>query len=140
MRGALIVFAVLFASCGKRDYVVQPKLDFEVHSDAGVVTGAKVWLLTSSDPHHQREALVSVTTGDDGRARFDEKHESIWVFPLMIHGVPFYSWQWCVEAPGYAAQVDDRRANPSGSVSVRLETASEAQTCVESGGDLEIVK
>lgn len=140
-RRALLTLAVVtLSSCWKRDYVVQPKLDFEVRDAAGPISGAKVRLLTSTDPHHRREALVDVVTDARGLASLEEKHERVWIFPLVMHGVPFYSWQWCVEAPGFAAQVSDRRVYPSGGLTVQLVTSAEAQTCVESGGDFAIVK
>lgn len=140
-RRALLMLAVVtLCGCWKRDYVVQPKLDFEVRDAAGPISGAKVRLLTSTDPHHRREALVDVVTDARGVASLEEKHERVWVFPLVMHGVPFYSWQWCVEAPGHAAQVSDRRVYPSGVVSVQLQPSENAERCVESGGDFAIGK
>ena len=139
-RVVLLCLAVTFSGCWKRDYVVQPKLDFEVRGERGPVAGAKVWLLTSTDPHHRREALVEVVTDTGGRASLEEKHERVWIFPLVMHGVPFYSWQWCVEAPGHSAQVSERREYPSGAVSVELRSSTSDEHCSESGGDFSVVK
>ena len=140
-RRALLTLAVVtLSSCWKRDYVVQPKLDFEVRDAAGPISGAKVRLLTSTDPHHRREALVDVVTDARGLASLEEKHERVWIFPLVMHGVPFYSWQWCVEAPGHSAQVSERRVYPRGAVSVELRSSTSDEHCSESGGDFSVVK
>jgi hypothetical protein len=136
MRACLCLTMVLLSGCWKRDTVVQPKLSFEISGEAGPVAGAKVSLMTITDPYHRRQALVDATTDVKGGASFEEKRERIWVFPLMMHGVTFYSWEWCVEAPGFAAQRSADREYPTGNIAVTLSGSAVEQTCADTENGL----
>ncbi len=136
MRACLCLAMLLLSGCWKRDTVVQPKLSFEISSEAGPIVGAKVRLMTITDPYHQRLALVDVTTDANGRASFEEKRERIWVFPLMMHGVTFYSWEWCVEAEGFAARVVAERDANGGLREIGLMPATSPETCIDTDNGL----
>ncbi len=138
MRACLLV--LLLCGCWKRDTVVLPKLTFEVRSPSGAVEGARVRLMTITDPYHRRAALNEVLTDASGRVSFDEKREKLWVFPLMMHGVTFYSWQWCVEAPGFSAQVVTEHDSLGGTREVALLPATSPEQCDEISGGFAIVK
>lgn len=136
MRAFVCIAAVSFSGCWKRDTVVQPKLSFEMRSESGPVVGARVRLMTITDPYHQRRALVDSVTDANGRVEFEEKRERIWVFPLMMHGVTFYSWEWCVDAPGFAAQRSADREYPSANIAVTLSESAVEQTCTDTENGL----
>lgn len=43
-------------------------------------------------------------TGEDGRATFQAETAREWVMPLMMHGVPQWAFDVCVDAPGFAGR------------------------------------
>ena len=73
--------------------------------DGQPIAGATVVLARRSDPHDQAQGRWTATTGARGEARFARREESETVMPLMMHGVPFYRWNLCAQAPGRAPRV-----------------------------------
>ena len=64
------------------------------------VEGAKVILIASANPHPIERGREVKMTDANGLAEFDSRHE--WrMETLMIHGVEFFFWNWCVEKHGF---------------------------------------
>lgn len=88
------------------------------------VHGAKVTLIASSVPHGRERGRSEVTTDSNGMAEFQSIRA--WrIESLMIHGIEYYYWNWCVEKEGFKTEVTrDRRA----------EKFNDSPTVILSGG------
>lgn len=87
-----------------RSYVVFQKVDVTVHDKEGPVENARVTQARYIyHPHFVPETEIksSVRTDASGKVTFQESTSKEWVMPLMMHGVPGFGWQLCVEADGY---------------------------------------
>jgi len=82
-----------------------PALEVSVSdADGGALPEAEVTLVRFSYPH----AVVHESTTravDGGVTSFEEVREWETIWPLMPHGIPFYDFAWCVDAPAHDARV-----------------------------------
>ena len=111
------IIIVLTAACClpiPRNAVVQPKIQFQVRDTEGRPVKADILLAQWSNPHHRYHGYSTLSTGDLGVLQVEKKRKFEWVMPLMIHGVPFYYWTWCVQATGYAPAQGSTHENPPG--------------------------
>jgi 5-hydroxyisourate hydrolase-like protein (transthyretin family) len=113
------------------DTVTRPAIDFLVHDAAGTpIPNARVVLLTASDPHGRVEGIEEITTDAEGRASFSERVETLTQYPLMMHGVAFYFWWWCIETPHPTAITSAVTGRPAAQVDVEITPDAEGRRCV----------
>ena len=85
-----------------RTSVVRPGLRLTVVDPEGrPVGGARLVLTWSSNPHRRLHARTVRSVDQRGVAVVVERSKREWVMPLMMHGVPFHYWTWCVERKGF---------------------------------------
>jgi sterol desaturase/sphingolipid hydroxylase (fatty acid hydroxylase superfamily) len=85
-----------------------PALEVHVQGPDGPVEGAALTVARYVYfPHFQPESekTVSARTDHEGRHFFEHESKREWHMPLMMHGVPGYGWQLCVEATGFTSRV-----------------------------------
>lgn len=89
--------------------ITQPQSQVIVQDEGGgPIEGATVTLLTQFNPHPIEPTRQIKTTDATGTAAFPEVRE--WQFEsLMIHGMRFYFWNWCVQKPGFKTYVTGGR-------------------------------
>jgi hypothetical protein len=95
--------AVLATGCAPRWALVRPETNFVVHSEEGrPVQGAKVVVVTASEPHRVYHGETSIETDANGNASVGAARRWEWITPFLIHGVSAHFIIWCAEALGYA--------------------------------------
>jgi hypothetical protein len=112
-----------------RTVEVRPLGRVEVVAAAGEqpVAGASVLLAREEAAPHPREGAVErwgAQADAKGVARFTKEERREWSYPLMMHGVTFYKWRICAQAPGMQAQVAEW-PNEATSIKIALEAAGE---------------
>lgn len=112
-----------------RTVEVRPLGRIEVVSagDEQPVAGALVLLAREEAAPHPREGAVErwgAQADDRGVARFTKKERREWSYPLMMHGVTFYKWRICAQAPGMQARVVEWPGEAT-SLRIALEAAGE---------------
>lgn len=119
-----------------REVLVQPTMKMTVvDSDKRPIPGASVLFVSGSNPHHKLHHALRLTTDEQGRVHLEAKLESETVYPLMMHGVPFYYWGWCVEKTGYTPAVyQEHQPDESMDVTVVLQPGETAAACQNTGG------
>jgi len=90
------------------DVMLYPAAVFEVRDAAGrPVEGARILVQTESQPHARPDdPSIELVTDAEGRATLVERVEEQTAFPLMMHGVPAYSWHACVDHPALGATTE----------------------------------
>jgi hypothetical protein len=138
---ALFAASVL-AGCipWRREALVQPALEIQVvDPDQRPVAGAAVLFLAASNPHHVLHHVLRLETDQQGRVLLEERRESETVYPLMMHGVPFYYWAWCVEKQGFVPAVREIHEPEAGPVqTLVLQPGASEQRCRQTGGRLSV--
>lgn len=73
------------------------------------VAGARI-LVHAEMQRQVREddPTVEITTDAEGRATLVERLDEMKVYPLMMHGVPGFSWSVCIEHPAHGAMAGPR--------------------------------
>lgn len=89
----------------KDDVLVLPRATFVVRDAADrPVAGARIVVHAEMQPHARADdPTVELTTDADGRATLEERLDDMTVYPLMMHGVPGFSWTVCIEHPTHGA-------------------------------------
>ncbi len=109
LRRAIVATAAIAVTPGccpipwLRTVSVRPELTVEVTDAHGApVAGAEVVVRRFVAAPGPEDALNrwTATTGPDGRITLPAIEETETVLPLMMHGVPWYGWEACVQAPG----------------------------------------
>ena len=91
-----------------RNFVVQPELHIQVLDDEKkYISNAQVFFVTLSDPHNHVDRYITFETDEKGSLYIPEKREFEWIFPLMMHGIPFYNSHICIYKNGYIHQSID---------------------------------
>ena len=134
-----LAVGVLVAGCPipwRDTMVVQPALEVAVRDESGAaIEGAKVLVVAGTNPHHRLEGTEEQVTDFWGYASFAERSETKTIYPLMMHGVPFYYWEWCVAAEGFAAQTGELGGEPvEPALEVVLVRADAPTFCAFDGG------
>ena len=133
-----LLTTLLASACipATREVLVQPLMTMTVvDADKRPVPGASVLFVSASNPHHKLHHALRLTTDEQGRVHLDAKLESETFYPLMMHGVPFYYWGWCVEKAGYQPTVyQEHPPDESMEVTVELQPGVTAATCQNTGG------
>jgi hypothetical protein len=122
-----------------REVVVQPALEFRVvDPQQRPVPGARILFIAGSNPHHVLHHSLRLEADEQGRAVLEQQRETETIYPLMMHGVPFYYWAWCVEKDGYAPAVHELHdAKAPGLQTVVLQPGT-GGACREDGGRLRV--
>ena len=91
-----------------RNVIVQPELHVQVLNEKQkYISNAQVVFVTLSDPHHNVHRYMTFDTDKKGKLYIPEQKEFEWIFPLMMHGIPFYSYHLCIYKDGYITQSMD---------------------------------
>lgn len=140
---ALFAVGVLVAGCPipwRDTMVVQPALEVDVRDESGAaVEGARVLVVAGTNPHHQLAGTEELLTDAWGHASFEERSETKTIYPLMMHGVPFYYFEWCVEADGFVSQKGELGGEPvAPTLEVVLAKGGDERHCTAEGGRAEI--
>ena len=91
-----------------RNFIVQPELHIQVLDDEkNYISNAQVVFVTLSDPHNNVDRYITFETDETGSLYIPEKKEFEWIFPLMMHGIPFYTSHICIYKNGYISQSMD---------------------------------
>ena len=101
---ALILLLQMSACCiiWWRTAVLIPTLDVELRDASGQpLTQATLYLSLYSHPHSFYHGRLELSPDARGHVAVSEKREFERI-ALMIHGIPAYYIEICVEAPGYA--------------------------------------
>jgi hypothetical protein len=105
MRSLLLALAV--GTCGcipvKKTYVTWPGRTLRVSDGKGAIEGAKVRVVRVEHPYSREVDTRTFESGPAGEVKLVEEKTTKTVFPLMMHGVPGYSFRACAEAPGHAS-------------------------------------
>ena len=112
MRKLLLIGVIACAGCvvpWRRGVLLRPEGAVAVRDARGgaPLVGAHVIVRRyrlGPPPGHESHRWTAVTDGA-GQAAFGALIGHEWVMPLMMHGVPQWSWDVCVERPGYAPRV-----------------------------------
>ena len=97
-----VMAAVSSTGCYPRYALVQPNLTLTVRDQGGEpVDEASVFFVAASNPHHMLHHKDTYITDRDGVVNLKSEREWVLDVPIMIHGVAFYYFAWCVEKRGY---------------------------------------
>ncbi len=109
---SLTLCASVATGCYPHYTLVQPALTVTVTNAEGqALDGVSVYFASASNPHHMLHHKAVVETDAAGVAQFDAAREWELHVPIMIHGVPFYYFVWCVDSPGYRPVRRNRSAS-----------------------------
>lgn len=98
----IAIATVPLTGCYPRYAMVQPNLSLSVRDETGApIDGATVFFVAASNPHHMLHHKNTYVTDSDGVVRLKSEREWVLDVPIMIHGVGFYYFAWCVEKSGY---------------------------------------
>ena len=107
----VIVAALLLAGCFPVYKTLQPSANATVVDELGKpIPEAKVVLIASSYPYGRERFRHQKNTWSNGEAEFPSIRE--WrIESLMIHGVEFFFWNWCVEKDGFITTYTSHRSD-----------------------------
>ncbi len=93
-----------FIPCSK-DYIRVPHLRVHVMDLKTQKALQKIPIsiirVPTGPPGRKSEVVSQLLTNEAGWAEFSLEVERLWIFPLMMHGVPFWSHKIKVEVKGY---------------------------------------
>jgi hypothetical protein len=139
---SFLVAVLLLSGCipWRREALVQPALQIRVTSpDGKPLPGARILFVAASNPHGVLHHALELRTDEQGVATLDEERQTETIYPLMMHGVPFYYWTWCVEKDGYVPEVRGIQSPPETPVqTVVLQPGSSGKSCRQHGGRLAV--
>ncbi len=107
MRPLLLVLAL--ASCApipwRQTFVMWPARTVRVlDAETGKpIAGAAVRLVRYQHPHRREDEVKKLTTDDKGEISIVREEKSLRTFPLMMHGVPGFSFEVCASSADRAA-------------------------------------
>src|SRR5688572_466927 len=114
--------------------VTQPGATFVIRDEGGLaIAGAELLLVVGSDPHDKLESTHSFTADAEGRVVVERVVDTRMVFPLMMHGVPFYYYEWCASAPGFVAKTGSLK-DDAGEIGITLVRGDKHGHCTEDSG------
>jgi hypothetical protein len=108
MNARIAAFTLLFTGCipipVKKEFVVWPTRTIKVVDEKGTaLADVKVRVVRIRYPHHHEDEVRTLTANKDGVVKTERETKTLKVFPLMMHGVPGFSFEACADAKGYAA-------------------------------------
>jgi hypothetical protein len=139
--GLVLVAAAALAGCipWQREVLVQPALEFlVVDPQQRPLPGARILFVAGSNPHHVLHHTLRLETDQTGRAAIEAQRETETIYPLMMHGVPFYYWTWCVELDGYAPAVHEMHDPKAPPLQRIVLEPGAGGACRESGGRIRV--
>ncbi len=123
---------LLLSGCVPRYAMLRPHYEVDVRNPNGEpVSSATLWVRTLRSPpgyYPQPEQFPA-----DAQGHISVEKKSHWEkIIFFMHGTNFYSWHWCIEAPGYAPLEGESEeiASP-----VVLQPARQAQRCPQAASD-----
>jgi hypothetical protein len=118
------------------DVMVFPAATIVVHDAGGQpIEGARVFVHAELQPHASPEdPTLELATDADGKAVVEARSVEQTVYPLMMHGVPAYSWHLCVDHPRHGAAVS--RLHHENPEAIVVELKGEVGNCAVHDGDL----
>jgi len=139
-----LALPMLIAGCPipwRDTMVVQPALEVDVRDESGAaIEGATVLIVAGSNPHHQLQGTEEQVTDFWGHASFAERSETKTVYPLMMHGVQFYYFEYCVAKDGFTSMRGELGGDPIDPVlEVVLPPGKATEHCEADGGRASIV-
>lgn len=105
MRSAALLLAIALAGCipVKKTYVTWPGRTVRVKDGKGAIAAAKLAIVRVEHPYSREVETRTFTTDEAGEVKLVEEKTTKTVMPLMMHGVPQYSFRACAEAAGHAS-------------------------------------
>lgn len=106
MKGIIcfLLITVALSGCIPRYATIRPHYDVDVLNPAGEpISTAMMWLNTGRSPPGYYPPPEQFHA--DAQGHIEVKKKSQWEkIIFFMHGTNFYSWGWCIEAPGYVPQ------------------------------------
>lgn len=106
-----LLFVVTLAACApipwRQTFTMWPQRTVRVvDAETGKpVAGAEVRLVRYQHPHRREDEVKKVKTNEKGEITLEKEEKSIRTFPLMMHGVPGFSFEACASAADHAGTV-----------------------------------
>jgi hypothetical protein len=124
----ILISAVLLVGCPLPYPVykeVQPAAQIKALDESGEpIEGAKAVLLAFSNPHAVERGRETEFTDQHGVARFESRRE--WrKEAMMMHGVEYFFWNWCVQKPGFKTYLSSGNFDPQPTVRLSRGASSE---------------
>jgi hypothetical protein len=106
-----LLFVVTLAACApipwRQTFTMWPGRTLRViDAETGKpVPGADVRLVRYQHPHRREDEVKKVKANEKGEITLAREEKSIRTFPLMMHGVPGFSFEACASATDHAGTV-----------------------------------
>lgn len=99
---ALLCLLLALCGCVPRYATIRPHYEVDVRNAQGApVTDATMWVTTTSMPPPGIGPLTAQFHADD-KGHISVARKSRWESIIFVlHGTNFYSFSWCIDAPGY---------------------------------------
>ncbi|GEM_PF-625652 len=96
-----LVMTTALSGCIPRYATIRPHYEVDVRNPAGEpLPTAMMWVSTGRSPPGYYPAPEEFRA--DRQGHIDVEKKSQWENMIFfLHGTNFYSWGWCIEAPGY---------------------------------------
>jgi hypothetical protein len=136
MRSGLVL-AIALAGCipVKKTYVTWPGRAVRVVDAKGSIPEAKVQVVRVEHPYSREVETRSFTADENGEVKLVEEKTVKKVMPLMMHGVPQYSFRACAEATGHASVTKEWWDD--GATTIELKLARGSRPCTPSKDPLD---
>lgn len=135
MNTRIAALSIVLAGClpipVKKTYVMWPGRTIRVVDEKGSpIAGAKVRLVRDRHPHGKNDEVRELTTDEKGEVKVERETKVLKVFPLMMHGVPGFSFRACAESKGTAGTTT-KWPNPEESSDLVLKLLPGSKPCEE---------
>lgn len=101
-KSVLLCLLLVLTGCVPRYATIRPHYEVDVRNASGeALSNATMWVITTSMPPPGIGPLVAKFDAD-AQGHISVEKQSQWeTIIFFLHGTNFYSFYWCVEAPGY---------------------------------------
>lgn len=130
MRSPLVAALTFVAACApipvNKTFVMWPGRTIRVvdGETQKPIEGATIRLVRYEHPHRRDDEVKKLKTGANGELTIERETKSLRTFPLMMHGVPGFSYEACAETEGRAAVSAILRDGESGLLTLALPVGS----------------
>lgn len=134
LNHSVFIGALMSVSClpipFPRTTITQPQMTITVlDSKQHPVADATIWYLIGSDPHSRLHQKMKFKTNSKGQARLEQQETFEWILPLMMHGVPFYYWAFCVDKEGFDSKIEKIHNHKAKKITIVLEKSTSNLVC-----------